>query len=113
VPFEAFLPYVQALARISEISLVTKLPEGDAAVAVGGGARVMLKVEIDVAAECERLTKEIAKLEIEIGKATAKLGNASFADRAPPAVVAQERERLAGFEHKVVSMRAQLKKLQP
>ena len=113
VPFEAFLPYVQALARISEISLVTKLPEGDAAVAVGGGARVMLKVEIDVAAECERLTKEIAKLEIEIGKATAKLGNASFADRAPPAVVALERERLAGFENKVVSMRAQLKKLQP
>jgi valyl-tRNA synthetase len=111
--FEAFLPYVQALARISEISLVTKLPEGDAAVAVGGGARVMLKVEIDVAAECERLTKEIAKLEIEIGKATAKLGNASFADRAPPAVVAQERERLADFENKVVSMRAQLKKLQP
>jgi valyl-tRNA synthetase len=111
--FEAFLPYVQALARISEISLVTKLPEGDAAVAVGGGARVMLKVEIDVAAECERLTKEIAKLETEIGKATAKLGNASFADRAPPAVVAQERERLTGFENKVVSMRAQLKKLQP
>ncbi len=111
--FESFLPYVQALARISEISLVTKLPEGDAAVAVGGGARVMLKVEIDVAAECERLTKEIAKLEIEIGKATAKLGNASFADRAPPAVVAQERERLAGFENKVISMRAQLKKLQP
>jgi valyl-tRNA synthetase len=114
--FKAFLPYVQALARISEISLVTKLPEedtGDAAVAVGGGARVMLKVEIDVVAECERLTKEIAKLEVEIGKATAKLGNASFADRAPPAVVAQERERLAGFESKVVSMRAQLKKLQP
>jgi valyl-tRNA synthetase len=72
-----------------------------------------LKVEIDVAAECERLTKEIAKLEIEIGKATAKLSNASFADRAPPAVVALERERLAGFENKVVSMRAQLKKLQP
>ena len=113
VPFEAFLPYVQALARLSDISLVTNLPEGDAAVAVGGGARVMLKVEIDVAAECERLTKEITKLEIEIGKATAKLGNASFADRAPPAVVALERERLAGFENKVVSMRAQLKKLQP
>ena len=113
VPFEVFLPYLQALARFSEISLVINLPEGDAAVAVGGGARVMLKVEIDVGAECERLSKEIAKLEIEIDKATTKLGNASFADRAPPAVVAQERERLARFENKVVSMRAQLKKLKP
>ena len=113
VPFEVFLPYLQSLARLSEISLVINLPEGDAAVAVGGGARVMLKVEIDVAAECERLSKEIAKLEIEIDKATTKLGNASFADRAPPAVVAQERERLAGFENKVVSMRAQFKKLKP
>ena len=113
VPFEVFLPYLQSLARLSEISLVINLPEGAAAVAVGGGARVMLKVEIDVAAECERLSKEIAKLEIEIDKATTKLGNASFADRAPPAVVAQERERLAGFENKVVSMRAQFKKLKP
>ena len=113
VPFEVFLPYLQSLARLSEISLVINLPEGEAAVAVGGGARVMLKVEIDVAAECERLSKEIAKLEIEIDKATTKLGNASFADRAPPAVVAQERERLAGFENKVVSMRAQFKKLKP
>jgi len=113
VPFEVFLPYLQSLARLSEISLVINLPEGDAAVAVGGGARVMLKVEINVAAECERLSKEIAKLEIEIDKATTKLGNASFADRAPPAVVAQERERLAGFENKVVSMRAQFKKLKP
>ncbi len=111
--FQSFLPYVQALARLSEISLVANLPEGDAAVAVAGGARVMLKVEIDVAAEIERLTKEIAKLEIEIGKATAKLGNASFVDRAKPEVVAQERERLVGFENKLVSMRAQLKKLQP
>ncbi len=113
VPFEAFLPYVQALARLSEISLVAQLPDSDSAVAVGGGARVMLKVEIDVAAEIERLTKEVTKLEIEIGKAMSKLGNASFADRAPPAVVAQERERLAGFENKVVSLRAQVKKLQP
>ena len=113
VPFEVFLPYLQSLARLSEISLVINLPEGDAAVAVGGGARVMLKVEIDVAAECERLSKEIAKLEIEIDKATTKLGNASFADRAPPAVVAQERERLAGFESKVVSMRSQFEKLKP
>lgn len=109
--FEAYLPYLQALARLSEISVVPALPDGDAAVAVAGGARVMLKVEIDVVAERERLTKEIGKLAIEIGKAQAKLGNPAFADKAPANVVAQERERLAGFEQKHASMRAQLAKL--
>ena len=109
--FQAFLPYIQALARLSEIALVAQLPDADAAVAMAGGARVMLKVEIDVAAERERLTKESTKLAIEIGKAEAKLGNAAFADKAPPAVVAQERERLAAFKQKLLTMEAQLLKL--
>ncbi len=109
--FEPFLPYLQALARISEISIVKTFPDADAAVAVGGGARVMLKVEIDVAAERERLTKEIAKLDIEIVKANVKLDNPSFVDRAPPAVVVLEKERLAGFVSKVEAMRGQLGKL--
>jgi valyl-tRNA synthetase len=109
--FQAYLPYVQALARLSEIALMPALPDADAPVAVAGGARVMLKVEIDVAAERERLTKEIAKLDAEIAKAHTKLGNASFVDRAPPAVVTQEKERQANFESKVAAMRAQLAKL--
>ena len=109
--FQAFLPYLQALARLSEISLVAQLPDADAAVALAGGARVMLKVEIDVAAERERLTKESTRLALEIGKAEAKLGNAAFADKAPAAVVTQERERLAAFKQKLSTMEAQLKKL--
>ncbi len=109
--FQAYLPYLQALAKLSEISLVAALPDADAPVAVAGGARVMLKVEIDVAAERERLGKEITKLDAEIVKAGAKLENASFVDRAPPAVVAQEKERLAGFVSKVAAMRGQLVKL--
>ncbi|MEI6738596.1 MAG: hypothetical protein WCL29_08985 [Pseudomonadota bacterium] len=109
--FQAFLPYIQALARLSEISFVPQFPEADAAVAVAGGARVMLKVEIDVAAERERLAKESVKLSIEIGRAEAKLAHPAFADKAPPAVVAQERERLAGFKQKHATMQAQLKKL--
>ena len=71
----------------------------------------MLKVAIDVAAERERLSKEIAKLDIEIAKANVKLSNASFVDRAPPAVVVLEKERLAGFVSKVEAMRGQSGKL--
>jgi valyl-tRNA synthetase len=58
----------------------------------------MLQVEIDVGAERDRLDREIERVRTEFNRAQGKLGNAGFVDRAPPAVVAQERERLAGFE---------------
>ena len=107
----ACLPYVQALARLSEVSVVRELPAADAPVAIAGGARIMLKVEIDVAAEIERLSKEAVRLNGEIIKANAKLGNASFVERAPAAVVEQEKKRLAEFEAKLKEILAQFAKL--
>ncbi len=80
-------------------------------VGISGDLRFTFKVEMDVAAERERLKKEIARLEGEIPKAHAKLGNASFIDRAPAKVVEQERARLAGFESTLAKLREQLQKL--
>jgi valyl-tRNA synthetase len=57
------------------------------------------------------LSKEVARLEGEITKAQAKLGNESFVARAPAAVVAQERERLEGFTQTLDRLRAQLSRL--
>jgi len=71
----------------------------------------MLEVKVDAAAEIERIRKEIARLEGEIAKAQAKLGNASFVDRAPAKVVDQERERLSDFEAKLAKLQQQLAKL--
>jgi valyl-tRNA synthetase len=103
-----FAPYLQALARLGEVKWVSDLPKEEAPVAVVGDFRLMLHVDVDVAAERERLAKEIARIEGEIGKCKAKLGNASFVERAPAKVVEQERERLAGFEAVLAKLRHQL-----
>jgi valyl-tRNA synthetase len=109
-------PLLQALGKLSEVRVLQEQAAFEAAtanapVSVVGAARVALHVEIDVAAERDRLSKEVARLEGEITKAQAKLGNESFVARAPAAVVAQERERLEGFTQTLDRLRAQLSRL--
>ena len=108
---QAYAPYLAALAKLSDVSVVDTLPDTDAPVQIVGDFRLMLKIEIDVAAEKERIGKELARIEGEIAKAETKLQTASFVERAPANVVAQERERLAGFislRDKLVTQHARL-----
>ncbi|KOF54127.1 valine--tRNA ligase [Achromobacter sp. DMS1] len=104
-------PYLAALAKLSEVEVLGSLPDAGAPVQVVGGSRLMLRVEIDVAAERARLDKEIARLEGEMAKANGKLSNASFVERAPAAVVAQEKARVAQFGETLQKVREQRIKL--
>ncbi len=107
-----------ALARLAEVRLVGDeaafaQATATAPVSVVGDLRVALHVEVDVEAERARLGKEIARLEAETAKAESKLGNASFVERAPAAVVEQERQRLATFTQTLHRLRDQASRLPP
>jgi valyl-tRNA synthetase len=107
-----FAPYLKALAKLADMQIVDRLPdEANAPTAVVGQTRLMFKIEIDVAAESERLAKEIARIEGEIVKANAKLGNESFVARAPAQVVEQEKKRLADFAATLDKLKPQLERL--
>ncbi len=133
---ERFAPYVKALARLESVKPVAKRRQinvlmpffarlrdffrfgltttslaSDTPTAVVGDFRLKLIIEVDVAAERARLQKEISRLEGEIAKANAKLSNPSFVGRAPSAVVAQEKERLANFSATLGKLKPQLDKL--
>ena len=107
---------LQALAKLNEVKLFADEASWQAAaqaapVAVVGDARICLHMEVDVAAEKLRLGKEVARLEGEIAKATAKLSNEAFVAKAPPAVIDQERKRVAGFGDTLQKVRDQLARL--
>ena len=107
-----FAPILQALGKLSEVQIVDDMPaDAMAPVAVVGETRLMLKVEIDVAAERERLKKEIEKLEKQISIAQGKLSNEGFVARAPAAVVEQEKQRVAEFTATLEKLKPQLAKL--
>ncbi|WP_107855068.1 valine--tRNA ligase [Neisseria weaveri] len=109
---EALLKYVPMMARLTEAKLVDKLPESeDAPVAVCQNARLMLKVEIDKAAETARLNKEAEKLQKALDKLNAKLSKPGYTDKAPAHLVEKDRAELAELEDKMAKVQAQLAKL--
>ena len=113
-----YAPYLKALAKLSEVETVdanafdTVVDQGNTPVAVTGATRLTLKVEIDLAAERERLSKEITRLEGEVAKAQAKLANQSFVARAPAHIVEQEKKRLADFATTLEKLRPQIERLE-
>jgi valyl-tRNA synthetase len=113
---QSVAPVLQALAKLNEVKIFENEAEWAAAaqaapVAVVGELRVCLFMEVDVAAEKARLGKEADRLQNEITKASAKLSNEAFVAKAPPAVIEQEKKRVADFTATLSKVRDQLARL--
>ncbi|WP_053145006.1 valine--tRNA ligase [Erwinia billingiae] len=93
--------FLKTLARLDSITCLAADDKGPVSVTkIIDGAELLIPMAdlVDKTAELERLAKEVTKLEVEIGKIESKLSNEGFVSRAPEAVVAKERERIADFE---------------
>lgn len=107
-----YLKYLPMMTRLTEAQQVAALPESeDAPVAVCDGARLMLKVEIDKAAETARLSKEAEKLQKALDKLNAKLSKPGYTEKAPAHLVEKDKADLAELEDKMAKVQNQLAKL--
>lgn len=107
-----YLKYLLMMTRLTEARQVAALPESeDAPVAVCNGARLMLKVEIDKAAETARLSKEAEKLQKALDKLNAKLSKPGYTEKAPAHLVEKDKADLAELEDKMAKVQNQLAKL--
>ncbi|WP_304667465.1 valine--tRNA ligase [Neisseria bergeri] len=107
-----YLKYLPMMTRLTEARQVAALPESeDAPVAVCNGARLMLKVEIDKAAETARLSKEAEKLQKALDKLNAKLSKPGYTEKAPAHLVEKDKADLAELEDKMAKVQNQLARL--
>lgn len=97
---ERYQPLLQALAKLSAITLLSKQdPRPVSATALVGSLEILIPMAdlIDKEAEIARLQKEIDKIQKELDKIQQKLSNTNFVQNAPQAVVLQEQNRLDEF----------------
>ena len=113
---QKMVPALKTLAKLSEIKLFqdeaqwSKSSESSP-VAVVGAVRMCLHIQVDAVAERARLGKEILRIQTELAKGNTKLANEAFVAKAPPAVIEQERKRMAEFEQTLAKLEVQLAKL--
>ncbi|MCC4592933.1 valine--tRNA ligase [Xanthomonas campestris pv. cannae] len=109
---ERFAAQLRFLLKLESIQwLDDGAPSPAAATAIVGELTLLVPLEglVDLDAERLRLDKEIARVAAEKDKSEAKLGK--FTDKVPPAVIEQERQRLADWSAQLDGLRAQRAKL--
>ena len=110
---ERYESFVKRMARLSDIAFADTPPQGSAQFVLGQTTMALaLANVIDLAAERERLSKEIGKLQKEIDKIDERFANEQFMAKAPEEVVEENRERRAEAEAAAKKLKAALERLQ-
>ena len=106
-------PLISRLAGLDDLRVVGSLGSSAGARLIAGSIEISIPLEglVDVAAEGQRLRRQIDKTGKEVAKIEAKLGNQGFVGRAPEAVVAEQRRRLEEEKAAVAKLQAQLQLL--
>ena len=103
---------LKRLARLDTVSVQNNFPEGAIQSIVDEAVfAIHLNEVIDIAAEADRLKKEIAKVEQEIAKISGKLGNKGFLEKAPDAVIEENKSRLQDEQSKLEKLETALSRL--
>jgi valyl-tRNA synthetase len=109
---ERWAEIIRRLARLSDISLAERPPQGAVQLIVRGEvAALPLKGVIDFGAEKARLEKEMARVKSDIARIDAKLANVDFVARAPEDVVEGEREKREEAETRRLKINEALERL--
>ncbi|MEQ9150217.1 MAG: valine--tRNA ligase [Parvibaculum sp.] len=104
---------IDRLARLSSVEIATDIPHGAIQLVLDEATLILpLASLIDVDAETARLRKELGKLEDEVKKIDAKLGNAKFLAGAPEHVVEEQRERKSDAQAAMAKFTDALKRLE-
>jgi len=106
-------PLILTLARVSEVATADAAPAGAVSFVIGGAtAAISLAGTIDVAAEKARLAKAIKAAVDDVAHINKKLGNPNFVAKAAPAVIEEQRAKLAEAEEAHAKLVAALERIE-
>ncbi|MDH5629323.1 MAG: valine--tRNA ligase [Gammaproteobacteria bacterium] len=105
---ERYRNFLSSLAKLESISLNDQ-PAPPSATALAGDMEILVPLAglIDVEVEIKRLDKEIDKLTNEMSRLSGKLANKNFVDKAPPELVAKEKEKLEQIQKSLTKLEQQ------
>ena len=111
---DANTQFLKKLAKLDDIIWLAAGEEAPvAATALVGELEILVPMAdlIDKDAELARLGREVEKLEKDVARIQGKLGNASFVDKAPAAVVEKEREKMQAQQQALDKLQEQAQRI--